>query len=170
VHEAIAQRLRDLPAEEPVPFDWLEMRRRMQSGARPVRSHSPARRHALAVAASFTALVVFAALYSRLRLEHAPAARSAPVVAAGGDASARATFDERLLAAQPRERAIVRVSTRLAVTDLEDRIASVDDQLNAARLEQARTARVRALQRERTRLMDSLVQVRYADMLAAELP
>jgi hypothetical protein len=70
----------------------------------------------------------------------------------------------------PRDPAIVHVSTRLAVTDLEDRIASVDDLLNAARVEHRRDAPLQTWQRERARLVDSLAQVRYAESLAAQLP
>jgi len=77
---------------------------------------------------------------------------------------------ERWLASLPRDPAIVHVSTRLAVTDLEDRIASVDDLLNAARVEHRRDAPLQTWQRERARLVDSLAQVRYAESLAAQLP
>ena len=55
---------------------------------------------------------------------------------------------------------------RAAVSGLEDRIAQLDDQLSAARLEPAQAGRLYALQQERTRLMGALVQVRYAETLA----
>jgi hypothetical protein len=45
-----------------------------------------------------------------------------------------------------------------------------DDQLTIERVENGREAQLRALQRERARMIDSLAQVRYAEMLAAELP
>ena len=60
----------------------------------------------------------------------------------------------------------MRVGARAAVGGLEDRIAQLDDQLSAARLEPAQAARLDALQRERTWLMGALVQVRYAETLA----
>jgi len=59
----------------------------------------------------------------------------------------------------------VRVGTRAAVAGLEDRIAQVDDLLSVARIEQARPARLAALQQERTRLVGALLQVRYAETL-----
>jgi hypothetical protein len=46
----------------------------------------------------------------------------------------------------------------------------MDDALNAARLSGARPARIQALQKERAQLLQSLVQVRYAETLAAEVP
>jgi hypothetical protein len=49
---------------------------------------------------------------------------------------------------------------------LEDRIAQVDDLLSAAQA--ARAPQLQALQQERTRLVGTLVQVRYAETLADE--
>ncbi|HEY5101462.1 MAG TPA: hypothetical protein VII70_01665 [Steroidobacteraceae bacterium] len=60
--------------------------------------------------------------------------------------------------------------TRAAVTNLEDRIAWVDDTLTSMRAEGGAGARASALQRERDRLITSLVEVRYAEILAASLP
>jgi hypothetical protein len=54
------------------------------------------------------------------------------------------------------------------VTGLEDRIAQLDDLLSAERLDQAAPARLLALQQERTRLVGTLAQVRYAERLADE--
>ena len=82
----------------------------------------------------------------------------------------RASAAERWLASEPDDEPVVRVSTYLAVTALEDRIASVDDQLSAERLGNRQGARVRALQLQRAQLVDSLAQVRYAELLASEVP
>ena len=60
------------------------------------------------------------------------------------------------------------MGTRAAVTELEDRIAQVDDLLSAERVDQAPPARLLALQQARTRLVGALVQVRYAEALADE--
>jgi len=65
---------------------------------------------------------------------------------------------------------IVRVGTRAAVTNLEDRIAWVDDTLTSMREKGGEADRTRALQFERDRLVNSLAQVRYAETLAANLP
>src|SRR5205807_1575097 len=64
--------------------------------------------------------------------------------------------------------AAVRVGTHAAVTGLEDRIAQLDDLLSEERLDQAPRARLVALQQERTRLVGTLAQVRYAEELADE--
>ena len=79
---------------------------------------------------------------------------------------ARPEVLEHWLAGLPSDPALVRVGARAAVGGLEDRIAQLDDQLSAARLEPAQAARLDALQRERTWLMGALVQVRYAETLA----
>jgi hypothetical protein len=65
---------------------------------------------------------------------------------------------------------IVRVDTRAAVTNLEDRIAWIDDALTSVRAEAGEADRARALQNERDRLIGCLVQVRYAETLVAALP
>jgi len=85
-------------------------------------------------------------------------------------AAARSAASERWLAALPEEPVIVRVGTRAAVTNLEDRIAWVDDTLTSLRAEGGEGGRARALQYERDRLINSLAQVRYAETLAADLP
>lgn len=65
--------------------------------------------------------------------------------------------DLRLLPEKPR---IMRAGTAMTISDLEDRIAAIDRVLNdpAAELSADET---RAYWRERVRLMDSLVRVRY---------
>jgi hypothetical protein len=62
----------------------------------------------------------------------------------------------------------VRVGTRADVLGLEDRIAQVDDLLTAGDAGRGQDVAVLALQRERARLVSSLVQVRYAETLANE--
>lgn len=75
---------------------------------------------------------------------------------------------QQWLASNPEGPAIVRVSAHLAVASLEDRIASMDDELDAARVLNERGPRSRALELDRARLVDSLAQVRYAEILASE--
>jgi hypothetical protein len=97
---------------------------------------------------------------------------------AGHDASSsevalavsRSRAIESWLATLPREPAVVRVGTRAAVARLEDNIAQVDDLLTAVRLDGRQPDRLVALQRERVRLVGSLAQVRYAEVLASESP
>jgi hypothetical protein len=77
---------------------------------------------------------------------------------------------ESWLATLPREPAVVRVGTRAAVARLEDRIAQVDDLLTSVRLDGIPPDRLVALQQERFRLVGSLAQVRYAEVVASESP
>jgi len=69
-----------------------------------------------------------------------------------------------LVAAEPR---IVRADTYLAVAELEDHIASIDDALNVARVYAPRGVEVARLERTRAELLDSYAQVRYAEMVSA---
>ncbi len=77
---------------------------------------------------------------------------------------------EAWLATLPREPVVVRVGTRADIARLEDRIAQVDDLLTSVRLDGRQPDRLAVLQRERVRLVGSLAQVRYAEVLAAESP
>ena len=95
----------------------------------------------------------------------AQAAISAQVAALAASPASRQWLDR-----QPAEPAVVRVGPRLAVANLEDRIAWVDDALSDAQFAHPDAAGMRALRLERTRLVGSLAQVRYAETLAAQLP
>ncbi len=66
--------------------------------------------------------------------------------------------------AEPR---IVRADTYMAVAELEDHIASIDDALNVARVYAPRGAEVARLERTRAELVDSYARVRYAEMVSA---
>jgi hypothetical protein len=94
----------------------------------------------------------------------AQAAVSAQVAALGAAPASR-----RWLAQQPAEPAVVRVGSRLAVANLEDRIAWVDDALSDADTGPADAAGLRALRLERAGLVGSLAQVRDAETLAAQV-
>lgn len=82
--------------------------------------------------------------------------------------AARSEALERWLAALPQEPAVVRVGTRAAVVGLEDQLAQLDDLLSGQRLQGGSHQRLVALQEQRTRLMGSLAQVRYAEALDAQ--
>jgi hypothetical protein len=69
---------------------------------------------------------------------------------------------ESLLAALP-ERRSMRGSTAFTVSQLEDRLALVDDRLSRIAMEPNAPEFSEQLWRERVDLMNSLVQVRYAD-------
>jgi len=68
---------------------------------------------------------------------------------------------------QSMEPRIVRADDYLALAALEDHIASVDDALSVARTYAPRGAEVARLERRRAELLDSYVQVRYAQMVSA---
>jgi hypothetical protein len=85
-------------------------------------------------------------------------------------ANRRSRAIESWLAALPREPAVVRVGTRAAVAGLEDRIAQVDDLMTSMRIEGTSRDRLADLQRERLRLVGSLAQVRYAEVVASASP
>ena len=87
-----------------------------------------------------------------------------------GDAALRSRAIESWLATLPREPVVIRVGTRAAVARLEDRIAQVDDLLTSVRLDGMGPDRLTALQQERVRLVGSLAQVRYAEVVASESP
>jgi hypothetical protein len=164
----IVRRLRELPAEAKPPYDWTEFSLR---AARSGRSSVAARlgwRHA-ALAAGVAVAIMAVAMWSRFAVPtDAPrGVQTAPAVDAQWH---RPDIAAGWLEALPSEPAIVRVDTHLGVMDLEDSIAWVDEMLTIERAGAARTAQVMALQRERSRLVDSLVRVRYAETLAAQLP
>lgn len=69
---------------------------------------------------------------------------------------------ESLLATLPEPRAL-RGSTAFTLAEIEDRLAFVDDRLSRVMLEPNAPERTEQLWRERVDLMNSLVQVRYAD-------
>jgi hypothetical protein len=85
-------------------------------------------------------------------------------------AANRSRAIESWLATLPREPAVVRVGTRAAVAGLEDRIAQVDDLMTSVRIDGMRPDRLAALQQERLRLVGSLAQVRYAEVVASRSP
>ena len=70
---------------------------------------------------------------------------------------------EALLASLPEAR-VMRGSTAFTVSQLEDRLAFVDDRLSRITLEPNAPEHAERLWRERVELMNSLVQVRYADV------
>jgi hypothetical protein len=170
----LTRRLRELPHDSRPPFGWSEFQRRASLRERARSSRSALRQEATAVAACIALMVLALAVWIRLGSagpEAAPpGANREAAVATHEDAGARPRDELEQVAAAPYGRAIVRVSTRLAVQDLEDRIASVDDQLTIERVENPHDSQVRVLQRERARMIHALAQVRYAENLAAELP
>lgn len=85
-------------------------------------------------------------------------------------AAKRSRAIESWLATLPQEPTVVRVGTCASVAGLEDRIAQVDDLMTSMRIDGTRSDRVAALQQERLRLVGSLAQVRYAEVVASRSP
>jgi hypothetical protein len=174
----IGQKLRALTGASAVPMPWDEFKRRQLLKRAQLRF---AQRLQITLVVTVAAVMLGAiAIWSRMPTSAATLVRRAtvPVIpmeyrlapVAWDEAAARSAASERWLAALPAEPVIVRVGTRAAVTNLEDRIAWVDDTLTLIDAEGGEGARASALQHERDRLMNSLAQVRYAETLAADLP
>lgn len=166
--QGVARRLRALPPDSAHPYGWDEFCRR--SEPRPTLIGHLAGGRALA--ATVVVAVAVCALAIRVGgFTHHPHAAPGPVqygLARHDPAPppSEEAFAERYLASLPREPAVVHVGTRAAVETLEDDIAQVDDLVSAARPGSTPPARLQALLAERTQLVSSLVQVRYAESLA----
>jgi hypothetical protein len=177
-----ADRLRRLPSEMVPPYNWQEFQRRSEQ-------RSPKAnldwRH-MAAAAAFLLIVCGAAVWGRWGrgVDYSASEDSATQLAAnqGGSADRQSASNvasvaalrsraiESWLATLPREPVVVRVGTRAAVAQLEDRIAQVDDLLTSVRIDGRRPDSLAALQQERVRLVGSLAQVRYAEVVADQSP
>ncbi|HXZ58915.1 MAG TPA: hypothetical protein VEG26_01955 [Steroidobacteraceae bacterium] len=171
-HErSTARLLRALPDDAARPYDFHEFQRRAHAVPAAAARVAGMRALAAVIVVGLAVMATAIRFGAGPRPPHpaaavtrdaaVPAAVSAAAPAEADDAAAQYWL-ERL----PREPALVRVGTRAAVETLEDHIAQVDDLLSTARALSAPAARVRALRAERTQLVDSLVQVRYAETLA----
>jgi hypothetical protein len=182
----IARHLRSLPQEIRQPYDWIEFRRRasLQRTNAYAREGANKRKYAAIAAVLFLVVVGVAAWVRITRPGGAPESiESNRISRTGGPVSARDTAvtgsgspdsvdsrvaaEERWLVSLPSEPTVVRVGTRAAVAGLEDRIAQLDDFLSAARVEGTQPAKLAAAEEQRARLVNSLVQVRYAETLVS---
>ncbi len=164
---ALRQLLRALPEETQPPYDFREFQRRARERRPGAGTGGRGPLFAMAAALAMMSLVLLAV---RLATSPAPRMASDEVAAPGSAASATNAAPgavEHWLAGFPDDPALVRVGSRAAVTGLEDRIAQLDDLLSAERVERAQPGRLDALQQERARLVGALIQVRYAETLAA---
>jgi hypothetical protein len=174
----IARYLRSLPQEIRQPYDWQEFRRRAseQRANDYARAGATKKKYAAIAAALFLVVVGVAAWVRVTRPATLESIEGDAISGRDGPASARdaASVDsradaaERWLVSLPSEPIVVRVGTRAAVAGLEDRIAQLDDFLSAARVEGTQPAKLVAVEEQRARLVNSLVQVRYAETLASE--
>jgi hypothetical protein len=176
--KALLERLRDLPTGE-APYSYSEFsyrhsRRRMRHTQRPLRLLAAA--VAVVVAGWVVKHGLAPVIGAVSTVSDAPAPQYPPPGFEPGPAPARqwpvllpTVNAERWLDAHP-QRALVRVPAQMAVTELEDQIATMDDQLNAVRIAQPHAQQLALLQRDRAQLVESLAQVRYAQNLVAGLP
>lgn len=170
--KAIVNRLHQLPDEMQPPCDWQEFQRRAQHRSS-VRTKRLNGTQLAVVALALVIVVVGVVVWNRTDKSVPTTVNTAAERMQSLDAAstaARAQAIENWLATLPQEPVVVRVGTRAAVAGLEDRIAQVDDLLTSVQLEGARPDGVVALQRERARLVGSLAQVRYAEVMAALTP
>ena len=119
----------------------------------------------VALAAIFLVTTAGLALWlqsARSALTAVPPAVAVAEAAVAADMRAENERLERILAVLP-ERHAMRGSTAFTVAELEDRLALVDDRLSRIALEPNAPERAERLWRERVGVMNSLVQVRYAD-------
>ena len=161
----IARHLRSLPQEIRQPYDWQEFRRRAsrQRANAYARAGATKKKYAAIAAALFLVVVGVVAWVSVTQ----PATPES-IESDAASIDSRADAAERWLVSLPSEPIVVRVGTRAAVAGLEDRIAQLDDFLSAARVEGTQPAKLVAVEEQRARLVNSLVQVRYAETLASE--
>jgi hypothetical protein len=171
--DPLLQRLRDLPHGD-APYDYSEFahrhaRRRMRQTQRPLRL----------LAAALAVLVAGWVLKHGLVPligEQPPLTDTQVSVAAPGIAPEDhwpvllpTVNAEGWLNAHP-QRALIQVPAQMAVTELEDQIATMDDQLNAVRLSHPHAQQLALLQRDRAQMIESLAQVRYAQNLVTGMP
>jgi hypothetical protein len=169
----LLQKLRDLP-HGTAPYDYSEFahrhaRRRMRQTQRPLRLLAAA----LAVLAA--GWVLKHGLVPLMGEESPVADMQMPVPPPGIAPDEHwpvllpTVNAEGWLNGHPRP-ALVQVRAQMAVTELEDQIATMDDQLNAVRLAHPHAQQLALLQRDRAQMVESLAQVRYAQNLVTGMP
>lgn len=173
----IGRHLRTLSQDIPEPYDWAEFRRRASRQRTNAYAREGAnRKKYAAIAAALFLVVVGAAAWVLVTRSGTPepidsdgmSGRDRPGSSGAPDSiDSRADAAERWLASFPSEPIVVRVGTRAAAVGLEDRIAQLDDFLSAARVDGAQPAKLVAVEEQRARLVNSLVQVRYAETLVS---
>jgi hypothetical protein len=181
----LSQQLRELPSQVAPPYDWAEFRRRAGNRSFPRKNNVVMWPYA-AAAAGLTAVVAAMAILGtgsgnqvhegtesssatvRAETPDADEANPSPANADAIVAASRARETREWLARQPAEPVVVRAGSRIVVANLEDRIAWFDDAMTDGRLRGASSDRINVLQQERARLVSSLAQVRYAEVLAAD--
>ena len=159
-------RLAALPEFELPPDGWEAIQ-----AARRQREAGDSQRGPISIAAAGLAAVMLATVAglawqlqsTQRELIAADSTAFDPGVIASDAVRAENARLEVLLAALPEMR-VMRGSTAFTVSQLEDRLAFVDDRLSRITLEPNAPEHAERLWHERVELMNSLVQVRYADV------
>lgn len=150
----------DLQGTAPPDYDEFERRCALRRRRAQRREHAHAALAATIVLAVLTGLLLRVSALTRTMPPASP-------VEAHRLRDPRTAELERWLHQTTREPSVVRVESWLAVAAIEDRIASIDDLANADRILGAGTQEA-ALDAERTRLVQTLAQLRYAETLLKE--
>lgn len=154
--------LQALPPHEAPEGAWEAARSRVKGRAAPV-VLAPAR---VAMAASLVTMLAAALLFARPMEEAADATAAIPMAQPLAGLVAENSRLEAVLAGLPATRA-TRAGTAYTVATLEDRLALVDERLTMVSLEPYAPEVAEDLWRERVTLMNSLVQVHYANAVAS---
>lgn len=164
--EELRRRLQSLPQEAAPPFAWSEIRERREQR----RAAQSRRRPTMLYVAASVACITLGALAIWQRFAASPTgsrvASPTFVATAAGDAGAI----EASVPTASNAPALVNVDRHVLTAALEDRIAWFDDALTEVRAQDASSPRVRELESTRRQLVDSLQRVRYAEVLAAQIP
>lgn len=154
--------LRALPGLAPPSGAWAgaQARHAARAGGRQA---APAR---VAMAASLVAMLAAALLWGGSGQGVAPADHAAPLGAPINELVAENARLEAVLAGLPQP-GTTRVGTAYAVAALEDRLALLDDRITAVSLQPSAPEATEELWRQRVSVMNSLVQVQYAHLVAS---
>jgi len=154
--------LRALPAYVPPAGAWdrAQARRAAREAGQPA---VPAR---LAMAASLVAMLAAALLWGGVPQETPPTDRPVPLGEPIDELVAENARLESVLAGLPQP-GTTRVGTAYAVAALEDRLAVLDDRITVVSLQPSAPETTEELWRQRVSVMNSLVQVQYANLVAS---
>lgn len=154
--------LQALPPHEAPEGAWEAARSRVRGRGAPA-VLAPAH---VAMAASLVTMLAAALLFARPMEEAADATAAIPMAQPLAGLVAENSRLEAVLAGLPATRA-TRAGTAYTVATLEDRLALVDERLTVVSLEPYAPEVAEDLWRERVTLMNSLVQVHYANAVAS---